>query len=50
MEVSLEGYLIFSVVVIGGAYLIRRMTDPQRLERKRVEALKAIAERQEEQE
>ena len=50
MEVSLEFYVILSVVVIGGAYLLRRMTDPRRLERKRVEALRAMAERKEEQE
>lgn len=40
----MEFYLIFSVVVIGIAYAVRRLTDPARTLRKREAALRALAE------
>ena len=40
----MEFYLIVSVVVIGIAYAIRRLTDPDRTLRKREAALRALAE------
>ena len=38
----MEVFLLFSVVLIGGAWLIRHFTDPARLDRKRLENLRNL--------
>ena len=39
----MEFYLILFVVIVGVAYAIRRLTDPDRILRKREAALRALA-------
>lgn len=38
----MEVFLLFSVVVIGGAWLIRHFTDPARLDRERLRKLRDL--------
>ena len=39
----MEFYLILFVVIVAGAYAVRRLTDPERIVRKREAALRALA-------
>lgn len=46
----MEFLVIASVVIIGSAFLLRRWSDPSRLERQRLDNLRKIAEHQEQEE
>lgn len=46
----MELLVIASIVIIGSALLLRRWSDPSRLERERLESLRKIAEPQEQEE
>lgn len=46
----MEFVLVASIVIFGTALLLRRWSDPSRLERQRLENLRKIAEHQEQEE